>query len=105
MGHATGAQLRRHQCQTGPVYRPLSELNDEPEWGPPTRVEIDGQVFDVAASRDRPGQYHFNWVSGLNPGYGFSVGTSDGRAMSDAETEHAIRGFLAQVDPETGYIE
>jgi hypothetical protein len=83
----------------------LSELNEEPEWGSPTRVEVDGHVFDVAASRNRPGQYHFDWVSGPNSGYGFSVGTSDGREMNNAETEAAIRGFLAQVDPKTGYLE
>lgn len=87
------------------MYRPLSELNEEPEWEPPTRVEVDGEVFDVAAERDRPGQYHFDWVSGPNSGYGFAVGTSDGRTMSSAVIEDAIRDFLAGVDPETGYIE
>jgi len=71
----------------------------------PTRVEVDGEVFDVVACRDRPGQYHFTWVSAPNPGYGFSSGNSDGRAMSDADIEASIRNFLAQVDPETGYIE
>ena len=71
----------------------------------PTRVEVDGEVFDVVARRDRPGQYHYTWVSGPNPGYGFSSGSSDGRTMSDADIEASIRNFLAQVDPETGYIE
>jgi hypothetical protein len=40
-----------------------------------------------------------------NPGYGFSSASSDGSAMSMGDFEEAIRGFLAQVDPETGYIE
>ena len=71
----------------------------------PTRVEVDGQVFDVVARRDRRDQYHYTWVSGPNPGYGFSSGSSDGRTMSDADFEASIRNFLAQVDPETGYIE
>ena len=80
-------------------------MNEEPEMGPPTRVEVDGEVFDVAARRDRPGQYQFGWVSGPNPGYGFGVGTSDGGQMSSAEIEDTIRDWLARVDPETGYIE
>jgi hypothetical protein len=80
-------------------------MNEEPEMGPPTQVEVDGEVFDVAARRDRPGQYQFAWVSGPNAGYGFGVGTSGGREMSGAEIEDTIRDFLARVDPETGYIE
>jgi hypothetical protein len=60
-------------------------------------------VFDVAAERDRPGQYHYTWVSGPSPGYGFR--NSDGHAMSNADIEADIRNFLAQVDPATGYIE
>ncbi|MDQ1641958.1 MAG: hypothetical protein QOJ90_1309 [Actinomycetota bacterium] len=72
---------------------------------PPTRVEVDGEVFDVAARRDRPGQYHFAWLSGPNPDYGFSSGASDGREMTSADIEACIRNFLAQVDPKTGYIE
>ena len=73
--------------------------------GHPTRVEVDGEVFDVVARRDRPGEYHYTWFSGPNPGYGFSSGSSGGRTMSDADIEASIRNFLAQVDPETGIIE
>jgi hypothetical protein len=87
------------------MYRPLSEMNEEPEMEPPIRVEVDGEVFDVAARRGRPGQYQFDWVSGPNPGYGFAAGTSGGRVMDSAEIEESIRDFLASVDPETGYIE
>jgi hypothetical protein len=72
---------------------------------PPTRVEVEGEVFDVVARRDRPGQYHFAWVSGPNPDYGFSSGASDGREMSNTDIDASIRDFLAQVDPETGFIE
>lgn len=87
------------------MYRPLSALGERPEREPPIRVEVDGETFDVAAERDRPGHYHFDWVSGPNPGYGFAVGTSGGREMSSAEIEDTIRDWLARVDPETGYIE
>ena len=85
------------------MYRPFS--GDGPKLELPTRVQVDGEVFDVAAERDRPGQYHYTWVSGPNPGYGFASGTSDGREMSRVELEAAIRNFLAMVDPGTGYIE
>jgi hypothetical protein len=72
---------------------------------PATRVEVDGEVFDVVAHRDRPGQYDFAWLSGPNPGYGFSSESSDGRGMSHADLQASIRNFLAQVDPGSGYIE
>lgn len=85
------------------MWRPFADEGAEEE--PPTRVEVDGEVFDVLARRDRPGQYHFAWISGPNPDYGFSSGTSDRRAMSSADIEDSIRDFLRQVDPETGYIE
>ncbi len=80
-------------------------MNEEPELGPPTRVEVDGEVFDVAVRRDRPGHYYFDWVSGPNSGYGFVTGISDGRVMGSAEIEESIRNFLSLVDRETGYIE
>jgi hypothetical protein len=91
------------RCHTEPVWRPSPD--EEAEQEPPTRVEVDGEVFDVVVRRDRPGQYHFAWVSGPNHGYGFSSGTPDGRGLNNAEIETSIRNFLAQVDPETGYIE
>ncbi|GAA0433518.1 hypothetical protein Acor_07690 [Acrocarpospora corrugata] len=69
------------------------------------RVEVDGEVFDVVARGDRPGQYDYAWISGPNPGYGFGSARSDGGASTMADHEAAIRSFLAQVDPETGYIE
>jgi hypothetical protein len=85
------------------VFRPFPD--DEAEQEPATRVEVDGELFDVASARDRPGQYHFAWVSGPNPGYGFSSGSSDGPTMSNVELEATIRNFLEQIDPETGYID
>ena len=44
----------------------------------------------------------YDWVSGPNPGYGFTMSpTAD--LPSDAHVEN-IRGFLAQIDAATGYI-
>ena len=42
---------------------------------------------------------------GPEPGYGFTTSTDSGQGQSDAELEDAIRNFLRQVDPQTGYIE
>lgn len=71
----------------------------------PIRVEVDGQVFEVQARPDLPGQYDFTWLSGPNPGYGFSSRSSDGSALSASDLEESIRSFLAQVDPVTGFVE
>ena len=72
---------------------------------PPVRVTVDGEVFDVTTQPDHPGHYHYAWISGPNPGYGFSSASSDGRPSSMVDHEEAIRNFLSHVDPETGYIE
>jgi hypothetical protein len=72
---------------------------------PPVRVSVDGEEFEITASPDRPGQYHYDWISGPKAGYGFSSASSDGRVSTMDDHEEAIRNFLGQVDPETGYIE
>ena len=69
------------------------------------RIEVDGQLFEVSERPDRPGQYDFSWVSGPNPGYGFTSASSDGSEMGTGDLEESIRNFLAQVDPQTGHIE
>jgi hypothetical protein len=71
----------------------------------PERVEVDGEVFDVVARRDPPGHVDYRWISGPNPDYGFSSASSDGRASTMVDHVAAIRNFLSQVDPATGYIE
>jgi hypothetical protein len=68
-------------------------------------VTVDGELFEVLLSTERPGQYHFAWLSGPNKGYGFGTARSDGAALSEPEIEASIRTFLVQVDRETGYIE
>jgi hypothetical protein len=66
---------------------------------------VDGEVFDVTTDEDRPGYYHYEWISGPNRGYGFAEQSSDGRPSTMVDHEEAIRSFLSQVDPETGFIE
>ena len=57
---------------------------------PPVRVTVDGEVFDVTTQPDHPGHYHYAWISGPNPGYGFSSASSDGRPSSMVDHEEAI---------------
>lgn len=69
--------------------------------GPRHRV-VDGERFTVGR---RDGGYDFGWDSGPNDGYGFSVRRSDGGLLDGAELDELARGFLADVDPRTGFIE
>jgi hypothetical protein len=71
----------------------------------PVRVEVDGEVFEVVVRSDGSGHYDFTWMSGPNPGYGFTSKPSGGSAMTPADLEQSIRSFLTQIDPTTGYIE
>lgn len=65
------------------------------------RVVVDGETFDV--DKDG-GANHLTWVSGPNAGYGFTLGRSDGASLTEDEARAAIRGFLASIDPATGYV-
>ena len=58
-----------------------------------------------STSRSAASRYDVAWVSGPNAGYGFSLSSSDDRPMTQTQLEEAIRNFLGQVDPETGYVE
>ncbi len=63
-------------------------------------VHVDGEVF--ALRSDTRGGTHYDWVSGPNPGYGFTMSpTAD---LPEDDHRENIRSFLAQIDPETGYI-
>ena len=74
-------------------------------------VEVDGERFSVVERE--LGTYDFTWLTGPNPGYGFS---SSGRThaegigyavrqLDEAELVDAIREFLAHGDPVTGFLE
>jgi hypothetical protein len=68
---------------------------------PSLTLEVDGEVF--ALRQDQQGGTDYTWVSGPNPGYGFSL--SPTRDMSLDEHRANIRDFLAMVDSTTGFIE
>jgi hypothetical protein len=71
----------------------------------PLRLVVDGEHFEIRERRGVPGQYDFDWISGPNPGYGFTSASSDGSPSDTADLECAIRSFLKQINPETGYID
>ncbi|MFJ2745677.1 hypothetical protein ACIO3O_39150 [Streptomyces sp. NPDC087440] len=66
---------------------------------------VDGETFDIAERPDELGTYDFTWLSGPNPGYGFTSAVQPARVLSEAELQVLARDFLKQVDPTTGHIE
>jgi hypothetical protein len=63
-------------------------------------LDVDGERF--AIRQDGDGGTAYDWLSGPNQGYGFgSSGTPD-RPVE--EHRKHIHGFLAMIDPGTGYI-
>ncbi len=64
-------------------------------------LEVDGEMF--ALRRNEFNGTDYTWLSGPNPGYGFSTSPTPDLSL-DEHTEN-IRHFLAMVDPSTGYIE
>jgi hypothetical protein len=68
----------------------------------PVTLEGDGEEFRVSRRADEPGVYDLAWVSGPNDGYGFTVAASDRSTSEPPDFESHIRGFLAQVNPDTG---
>ncbi|MFE3247254.1 hypothetical protein [Streptomyces sp. NPDC059209] len=68
-------------------------------------LTVDGERFEVT---DRPGErgtYDFVWLSGPDPGYGFTSAVHPAVALSVTELKESVRDFLKQVDPVTGHIE
>lgn len=79
---------------------PGLDLNAEARGSLLLTLVVDGEVFDVRTGQD--GGTDYDWVSGLNEGYGF--GSSAGPGTSEADHRESIRGFLSMIDPATGYI-
>ncbi|GAA1128893.1 MULTISPECIES: hypothetical protein [Streptomyces violaceusniger group] len=68
-------------------------------------LTVDGEGFDVAERPGEPGTYDFTWLTGPNPGYGFTTHVHGADSLSERELEESARDFLGQVDPGTGHIE
>ena len=64
---------------------------------------VDGERFVVTRRAGASGTYDFDWTN--HPAsYGFSLSTDADWSPSRAELVEQIRGFLADIDPETGYL-
>lgn len=63
-------------------------------------LDVDGEIF--AFRPDDYGGTGYTWLSGPNPGYGFGESPTPNR--SEEEHREAIRDFLAEIDPDTGYL-
>lgn len=69
----------------------------------PVELVVDGQRFIATRRAGSAGTYDFDWVN--HPGsYGFTIGASSEWRPDRAEMTEEIRSFLAQVDPETGFL-
>ena len=69
----------------------------------PVELVVDGERFVVTRRADSPGTYHFDWIS--HPAsYGFTIGTNFEWRPDRAVLTQQIRDFLAEIDPETGYL-
>ena len=78
----------------------LAPDDSDPDAEPTFRLEVDGELFEVTYSPTRGTSY--TWLSGPNDGYGF--GSSGPRPPTLDDHRAAIRGFLEQIDPATGFI-
>ncbi|TQJ31304.1 hypothetical protein FBY39_1768 [Microbacterium sp. SLBN-146] len=83
------------------IYVPSSALPNPSTYTEIGTFEVDGETFTVRR-RDDDGSVHYDWISGPNPGYGFSSSGSGRESHEHHET--AIRDFLASIDPTTGYL-
>jgi hypothetical protein len=89
----------------------LPETGPEEDAAPTMRLSCNGETFELRP--ERSGGTHYTWLSGPNPGYGFTMspilgGTGvemssrEGRDIEQHQTN--IQKFLSMIDPETGYI-
>jgi hypothetical protein len=107
----SGVMLGVMDKREGGEWAPLSALPDRAPEGPVAssrRLSCDGETFELRS--DQFGATHYTWLSGPNPGYGFTASAilpaATPSTIADTEQHQTnIRRFLAMIDPETGYIE
>ncbi len=103
-GRSAGRSRRGVRMSTEPVPGLVPEHMRIRYQGDPVMMTVDGQRFRVRVRAEQPGAYDFDWLNGPHE-YGFGISRGDRSAMSLSEMEDAIRDFLAQIDPTTGYLE
>ena len=72
----------------------------DPDAEPAFELVVDGELFEVVYSPTRGSSYA--WLSCPNASYGF--GSSGPKPANLDDHRAAIRSFLGQIDPETGFI-
>lgn len=65
-------------------------------------LTVDGEQFRILQRGF--GDYYYDWLTGPNADYGFAGGTNPPSELTDDDHIEAIRDFLAEIDPETGYL-
>jgi hypothetical protein len=70
----------------------------------PEHLSVDGERFEIRSNWQEPGRYHYVWLTGPHPGYGFTSQTSDGRGKTQRLHEESIRAFLDGIDKRTGFL-
>lgn len=70
----------------------------------PHRWTVGDHDWLVHQRPHEPGCYDIEWLSGPNPGYGFTVASSNRTSMSRVRLEREIQSFLAGIDPATGHL-
>ena len=81
----------------------LPGVDPTPEMAVPVasvELDVDGEQFEIRP--DQRGGTHYTWLTGPNSGYGFGGSPTHDASLDDHREN--IRGFLAMIDPATGYI-
>jgi hypothetical protein len=98
----------RPRCHAGPMdereggrWTVLPGIAPQEDGAPAAQLECDDEIFELRP--DEFGGTHYSWLSGPNPGYGFSMSPTGDDDVEQHQTN--IRGFLSMIDPRTGYIE
>ncbi|GAA3092480.1 catechol 2,3-dioxygenase-like lactoylglutathione lyase family enzyme [Kribbella aluminosa] len=68
-------------------------------------LEVDGERFEVSTREGHPGTFDYTWLTGPNPGYGFTESGSSDHTRTDADHHRAIGDFLSGINPATGYLD
>lgn len=70
----------------------------------PMDLTVEGETFRARPDPDQPGAWHLTWLNGPNDGYGFTTRRSDHVWAERPALEEGIRSFLAEINPDTGYL-
>lgn len=92
----------RDRTDEGWTYVSTSAVPEECTYTDLGDFAVDGETFSIRR-RDEDGSNHYDWISGPNAGYGFSVSGSVEPASRERHTA-VIREFLAAINPATGYL-